>query len=65
MTPRRVAKELGVCRVTVYRWANSALRGEPSPLRSVSREPNGRIRISREEVIRVRRGYRIRDIDEW
>jgi len=64
--PRQAARLCGVCRTTVYRWADRALNGEPSPLRVVERAANGRIRISRDECARIRRGgYRFGGADEW
>ena len=64
--PSRAAKLLGVCRVTVYRWADRALHGEPSPLRQVRRLPNGRIRIARADLVRVERDcYRVGNADKW
>jgi len=64
VSPRTAAKLLGVCRVTIYRWADKALHGERSPLDGVKRNANGRILIPRESVTRlVRDNYRIKSDD--
>ena len=50
ITPHQAARMLGVCRMTIYRWADRRLHNEPSPVYVVYRQPNGRIVLSRKEI---------------
>lgn len=53
LTVKRAAEVLGVSKATVYRWAESRLSAEKSPLEYVRRDPSRRLYLSVSDVRRI------------